>query len=68
MNKKNLEKSSNNVELSHFDVSLSSLSFDHSKSNDQKNLNSFDIFSSSIYSEKQCLFEFDVNSARAVQR
>ena len=39
-----LNKNSNDVELSNFDVVWSSLSFDHSKSNDQKNLNSFDYF------------------------
>ena len=40
-----LKKSSNNVESSYSDVFSSSLSFDHSKSNDQKNLDSFDNFS-----------------------
>ena len=40
-----LKKNSNDVELSHFNAFSSSLSFDHSKSNDQKNLNFFDDFS-----------------------
>ena len=38
------KKNSNNVELSHFDVFSSSLSFNHSKLKNQKNLNSFDFF------------------------
>ena len=42
--KKILKKKSNNVESLHFDAFSSSLSFDHSKSNDQKNLNFFDNF------------------------
>ena len=40
-----LKKNSNDVESSHFDVFSSSLSFDHSRSNDQKSLNFFDDFS-----------------------
>ena len=40
-----LKENSNDVESSHSNVFLSSLSFDYSKSNDQKNLNSFDNFS-----------------------
>ena len=42
--KKKNEKNSNDVESSHFNAFLSSLSFDHSKSNNQKNLNSFESF------------------------
>ena len=40
-----LKRNSNNIESLHFDAFSSSLLFDYSKSNDQKNLNAFDDFS-----------------------